>query len=450
MSRRRRQPIPLKIRNIHLKNIGVFEDEKIEFQSTEADNKAEIHIFTGTNGSGKTTILHSLAGILGFRTTEESTQYPPKYYVSDTNNILKRFKYNTPESFVAVTLRHSRIQVHKDEKNVNKLLTAHSSLENHVRNFCQALTNENSAYLDTPFSFAAFGYSSYRNVTFQPIHAIKEVTSNPFYEALTFNKSISETLSQWIANTIAKKALALASKQIQDAENYQNSITRIQEAIGKIIDAKVNFILKYNPFKVLIEIHGQALDFDMLPDGIKSLISWIADLLMRMDRIKWENDIPVFDRKFILFLDEIEVHLHPAWQRKVLPVVQKLFKNAQIFVSTHSPFVVNSISDAWVYKLEVENGNAKVAEILPAQSGQDYDTVLEEVFGIEEDFDIETEKLFDEFYEFRNQILAKKEVNETNFLQLAKELAIKSLTVKNIVISELLQVNRKTGKNYQL
>ncbi|MBK7937436.1 MAG: ATP-binding protein [Lewinellaceae bacterium] len=52
---------------------------------------------------------------------------------------------------------------------------------------------------------------------------------------------------------------------------------------------------------------------------------------------KWENDTPVFERNFILFLDEIEVHLHPAWQRKILPAVQKLFPNAQIFISTHSP-----------------------------------------------------------------------------------------------------------------
>ncbi len=84
---------------------------------------------------------------------------------------------------------------------------------------------------------------------------------------------------------------------------------------------------------------------------------------MRIDSLKWEDDSPIFEKNLILFLDEIEVHLHPAWQRKVLPVVQKLFKNSQIFVSTHSPFVVNSVDDAWVYKLKLEeNGKAKVAE----------------------------------------------------------------------------------------
>ena len=68
---------------------------------------------------------------------------------------------------------------------------------------------------------------------------------------------------------------------------------------------------------------------------------------------------PIIEKNLILFLDEIEVHLHPAWQRKVLPVVQKLFKNSQIFISTHSPFVVNSVDDAWVYKLEVEEWKGK-------------------------------------------------------------------------------------------
>ena len=78
--------------------------------------------------------------------------------------------------------------------------------------------------------------------------------------------------------------------------------------------------------------------------------------------MNWEDDLPIFEREFDFLLDEIEVHLHPEWQRKVLPVVQKLFKNSQIFVSTHSPFVVNSVDDAWVYKLKLEKGKAKVAE----------------------------------------------------------------------------------------
>ena len=107
----------------------------------------------------------------------------------------------------------------------------------------------------------------------------------------------------------------------------------------------MEFVFQYEPLNVGLKINDEELEFDVLPDGVKSIISWIADLLMRLDRLKWKDNINILDRNFILLLDEIEVHLHPAWQRKILPVVQKLFKNAQIFIATHSPFVVGSIDN---------------------------------------------------------------------------------------------------------
>ncbi len=72
--------------------------------------------------------------------------------------------------------------------------------------------------------------------------------------------------------------------------------------------------------EVKIKINNDELEFDLLPDGLKSIISWIADFLILLDRVPWKDDMDILDRNLILFLDEIEVHLHPAWQRKILPV----------------------------------------------------------------------------------------------------------------------------------
>jgi len=127
-------------------------------------------------------------------------------------------------------------------------------------------------------------------------------------------------------------------------------LKKIEIAVYQITDLQIHFELEDDPLSVVLKLKDEKIDFSLLPDGLKSIISWIADLLMKMDRIQWEGEVEIFDRNFILFLDEIEVHLHPAWQRKILPVIKKLFKNAQIFISTHSPFVVGSVDGAWVYK----------------------------------------------------------------------------------------------------
>ena len=152
---------------------------------------------------------------------------------------------------------------------------------------------------------------------------------------------------QWIANTIAKRLIAKGKGNISKSEYFRNSIIYIESAISAIIEKPILFEIDDN-FNVLLKMDGLVLHFDAQSDGLKSLIIWLGDLLMRMDRLKWKDNLSISERNFILFLDEIEVHLHPAWQRKILPVVQKFFKNAQIVISTHSPFVVGSVDGAWI------------------------------------------------------------------------------------------------------
>ena len=59
-----------------------------------------------------------------------------------------------------------------------------------------------------------------------------------------------------------------------------------------------------------------------------------------------------YDLPGIVLIDEIELHLHISWQKKVLPFLIKVFPNLQFIVATHSPFVVSSIESAVVYDLE--------------------------------------------------------------------------------------------------
>jgi hypothetical protein len=74
-------------------------------------------------------------------------------------------------------------------------------------------------------------------------------------------------------------------------------------------------------------------------------------------------------------LDEVDIHLHPEWQWKVLPFVQRLFPNSQIFASTHSPFVVSSSNGAWIHPLCIgENRDdshsaTDLPRLAPAKSG---------------------------------------------------------------------------------
>ncbi|MEI6409332.1 MAG: AAA family ATPase [Bacteroidota bacterium] len=359
----------VRIPNLLIENIGPFGRLELNFPEKTIPGKAEIHILTGENGTGKTTILEALASI-----------------APDSIKLNNRARKNT-ESKTKISFNdHSNIE-YKYENGLYELLSD-SPILSKYRGF---LNNQK----EIPADFALLGYSGYRQVFNAQITGISEIELQPFQHAVNFGKSVDpEIILQWIANTIAAKAIAGYQQDFAEARQRENAILQLETTISSIIDKPVKFKLETKPYAVKIEVAGEQLDFSLLPDGLKSIISWISDLLMRMDRVKWVDDIPVFERNFILFLDEIEVHLHPAWQRKILPVVQNLFPNAQIFISTHSPFVIGSVDGAWIHKLVKPNGDSQLAAGYPMLS-EDAKSVrywLDEVFDIREQYGDQVER----------------------------------------------------------
>lgn len=446
----------MKIRKLHLKNIGVFDDEEIVFQPCGSKDKAEIHIFTGQNGSGKSTILMALASAFDVFKTEHGSLIKPGYL---SNDFHKRFRFenDTKPSF-SVTLDVLKDYVINIEGDFGtKLARARLlSLDNQSYLFwSDSLINTNGG--EQSSDFAIFAFSGYRQIKSERIEAIKEPPNfNPLNQALEFIKDYSKseqlTINQLIANNISKSAIE-RNRNKEKSEKFAMVVQSIEQAIWEITNWKVEFDLETEPTKLISKINGKDLDFDVLPDGLRSLISWIADLAGRIDLLKWQDDLPIFEKNLILFLDEIEIHLHPAWQRKVLPVVQKLFKNSQIFISTHSPFVINSVDDAWVYKLELENGKARVADVVLSEDGLSYQTVLREIFGIDKRFGDEAQNKLDDFYRQRDFILkanGKGKIKKKDFLKLAKDLASQSAELQSLVFLELARLSKETGEPYEI
>lgn len=99
----------------------------------------------------------------------------------------------------------------------------------------------------------------------------------------------------------------------------------------------------------------------------------------------------------VILLDEIETHLHPGWQRQVLPAFQRMFPKAQIFVATHSPFVAASLNYGQVHILRRGESGSVQVETRMAEKGDSYMTAVQEVLGMKHWFDPETERELEEF-----------------------------------------------------
>jgi len=411
-----------RISRLEINEIGPFGHLTIDFPEKPAGmaDRAEVHILTGENGTGKTTVLEMLAAAYG---AELRQSWLPDKRRTDTSQF---------------TVKDSEGSIACDAAGLSKYGPDRFKTKNYPNKF----PTENFK----PYSVAFFAYSGHRQLSAFPITGIQELTGHPFEGALNFSGVTDSTLMlQWLANTIASEAIAQTQGNAQEAREYRATISQAESILSKIVDKEIKFTLETRPFGVKIRVENETLDFNLLPDGLKSIVSWIADLLMRMDRVKWENDTPVFERNFVLFLDEIEVHLHPAWQRKILPAVQGLFPNAQIFISTHSPFVVGSVDGAWIHKFVKPNGDSQLAgPPILSEDALSFHYWLGEVFDIKKEFGEGAERQLAEFYRLRDSLLVNgTPVEREQFVKLAGDLNRQSRDMAFIISSELRQFNKR-------
>lgn len=455
----------MRITRLEAQGIGPFEDLNIEFKPKPngMEDKAEIHILTGENGTGKSTILMLLASCGKLREKDNSLITER---IRLKNNIqVGSFVYISFDDPVKVGLLPNPIFSFNEEswfeikkfEDWGRFFLEEKELDSLYKRF-KIPKNVKNSIIDYPVHqfnlgdrkyemlFAYFSYSGYRISKGTGVVNIKEITSNPLENAVNFEKSIdSDLILDWVANLTTKE---LISKNRGNTKNHINAVKRIEKALSDITGKKIEFDLEES-LKVTVKLNERNLSFDVLPDGLKSIISWLSDLLMRLDRIDWaDKSKSILEQNFILFLDEIEVHLHPSWQRKILPVVQDLFPNAQIFISTHSPFVVGSVDGARVYKFKLdENNNSVLEKEYLTEDGHSYQYYLRTGFDIESDFGLKNEIDLKKFMSFKEQIIKGDVVDMKEFEEVVNRLENQTGELSSIIGFEKRKLEKYLNKN---
>ena len=157
------------------------------------------------------------------------------------------------------------------------------------------------------------------------------------------------------------------------------------------------------------------LRIEQLSDGYKIIIAMVADLAARMAEANPDMDNPL-DSTGIVLIDEIDLHLHPRWQREILCKLTRVFKNIQFVVSTHSPIIVVGAAEiAQVINLNNINNVTDMSEgdIAISNVGQ---VLLSNLFGLE----YLQSPAWDDKIKERDTLLAKPELNAEENARLAQ------------------------------
>ena len=137
---------------------------------------------------------------------------------------------------------------------------------------------------------------------------------------------------------------------------------------------QVGFANASQKFDLYFHKGGQEFKLSQLSHGERVLILLVADIARRAAILNSNLDNPLQSEGIVL-IDEIELHLHPKWQREVIPALLATFPNIQFLLSTHSPQVLSSVDNEDIFLLK----EGEVLKLSSNPKGMDTNAILEEV-----------------------------------------------------------------------
>ncbi len=138
-----------------------------------------------------------------------------------------------------------------------------------------------------------------------------------------------------------------------------------------------NLRVEHKPLRLLVDKSGQSFDLSQLSDGERSFLALICDLGRRLALANPELSNPLHGAGVAL-IDELELHLHPKWQREVRDKLLATFPNVQFIATTHSPFIIQSMKPGELINLDPDEFRA------PSEySDKSIEDISENVMGVD-------------------------------------------------------------------
>lgn len=365
----------------HLKNIT------IPLSSTDRKSL----ILTGKNGSGKTSVLTALKSMLTYLVSNNF--YPEEFVKDRLENLGQQYvPYAEDEQ---TKLNNAQLKGRKD------------LWKNHMIFWTTGAIPQYTSYADLRDKYnsgkyiLAF-YTDDREISVDTSDTIEKVNLPPFYDIAAHP---SKQLVKYLVNLKTTQAFAQAKNDTERANEIADWFSRFEDILRELFeDESLNLVFNIDTFKFTIQLKNrEPFDFNSMSMGYAAVFDIIGDLIMRMEAQKNYN------LEGLVLIDEIETHLHVELQKKIMPILMKLFPNIQFVLTSHSPFILNSTPDTVVYDLE----NQTLAE--NGLTNLPYEGIVEGYFGA----DLLSDELKEKFEEYRS-IVHKQDLTDADWAKVAE------------------------------
>ena len=169
------------------------------------------------------------------------------------------------------------------------------------------------------------------------------------YSGALFNRTVN--FRDFIARY--RSAVTVERTEREDNPDYlgDRAVAAISRALTTFLGGFKNLRVQDEPPRLLVDKEGVALDLSQLSEGERSFLAMICDLGRRLALANPLLEEPLHGAGVVL-IDELELHLHPKWQREVTEKLRKSFPNMQFIATTHSPFVIQALRPGELINLD--------------------------------------------------------------------------------------------------
>jgi len=386
------------VEELSLDNIRCFEKATIKFSKKE--QPYQWITFLGENGGGKSTALQALGLLLAGPEGAQQLTRPLGWvrHEEQVGKISLRLHQgdNDPGKFggekrVTRAFGYTYFMTGSQPVKIrNKQYTEPTIVENKEKRLTwlrqNALTSKGKGWF-------AVGYGAFRRLTRS--HQIIIPSLEP---PARFNNFITQFDED---QPLAAFERWMVYLDYRIAKSNDSEAKRQKElgivAINKVLPQGVKFDSVTPEGRILFDIAGHQVPTITLSDGYRSVLALTGDLVWRLLLAFPDSDDPLSEQGVVL-IDELDIHLHPIWQRDIAVKLREQFPNLQFFVATHSPLVAAGAGiDALTYRFVFHQGETIVTAVENIAS-LNVDRILQsEAFGLVSPFSPQTQAIIDRY-----------------------------------------------------
>lgn len=361
------------INKFHTTGLDVGFDFDVVF-----DGNQKINCIVGKNGIGKTQLLENMAKSLLYKSSifiqSDGYEYGKKYIQNDIIKHLKKFELKLP---LGVEINDIAVK--------NVIIQDWSWID--FQNI-HSLGNDESFVCDKPIVFIGAKNRGFtKNINPDNIKILGN-TQARFVESIdrTMKYINGEGLIQEeVANWIVSRSVINPSF-VSANDNKTNEVVTILKMIEKL-EPSLELVTKNDKGDVVLSVVYQdgkllmsGVPIDGLSTGFVSIVKIFQEIIAGYGGWTNESDLSLVEG--IVFIDEIEPHLHISWQVKIINILREFFPNTTFYITTHSPLVLSGLNSGEAYELYAEENIVKTKAIKNVDNYFLHD-IINEYFGVD-------------------------------------------------------------------